>query len=398
MQTIVDNYNESQDRVHVEYLSTSQIDRKLLLATAGGDPPDVAGFWPHLIPAYVEKGALLPLDRLMERDGLSWDAYVPAVARLCRFRGFTWGLPTTPATLALHYNKRLFREAGLDPEHPPRTIEELDAYARRLTRLDDRGNIRQLGFNPSDPGWWNPLWGYWFGGHLVEGDSITADSPGCVAAYRWVQSYPERYGTREIQSFQAAGGGQFASSQNPFIAGKLAMQIQGVWMGNFIEKFNPDLEWGAAPFPAVSEDLADTTLVECDVLVIPRGSRHAEEAWDFIQFVEKQANMETLCLLQKKFSPLQEVSRGFYEQHPNPYIRLFRRLAESPNARTVPQISIYNEYSDEMVGAYDKVWLRIETPEKALGAVTDRMQPKFDRVLHQWKRVEEQRLRQWREL
>jgi ABC-type glycerol-3-phosphate transport system substrate-binding protein len=242
------------------------------------------------------------------------------------------------------------------------------------------------------------VWCYWFGGRLVDGDAITPDAPECVAAYDWVQSYPERYGTRELQTFQAASGGQFASSQNPFIAGKLAMQIQGVWMANFIEKLNPGLEWGAAPFPAVSKELGDVTLVEGDLLVIPKGCRHVEEAWDFIKFVQRQENMEELCLLQKKFSPLRTVSEEFYERHPNPFIRMFRRLAESEGACTVPQVSIYNEYADEMIGAYDLVWLQQESAAEALEAVKERIQPKYDRALRQWKRVREERLDQWREL
>jgi ABC-type glycerol-3-phosphate transport system substrate-binding protein len=45
MAAVVDKYNASQDKVFVRYVSQSQIDRKLLLATAGGNPPDVAGFW-----------------------------------------------------------------------------------------------------------------------------------------------------------------------------------------------------------------------------------------------------------------------------------------------------------------------------------------------------------------
>ena len=97
MKDIVDRYNESQDKVFVRFVSTSQIDRKLLLATAGGDPPDVAGFWSHTVFLYVEKGALEPLDRLMERDGVSEKDYVPSVIDGCQYRGFTWGMPSTPA-------------------------------------------------------------------------------------------------------------------------------------------------------------------------------------------------------------------------------------------------------------------------------------------------------------
>jgi ABC-type glycerol-3-phosphate transport system substrate-binding protein len=395
MQAVVDKYNASQDRVRVNYLSTSQIERKLLLATAGGNPPDVAGFWSHRLIPYAEMGALTPLDSLMRRDGISEEDYLPVVNELCEYRGFHFGLPSTPACVALHYNKKLFRDAGMDPERPPRTLAELDDYASTLTKFDSAGNIAQLGFNPMDPGWWNDHWGRWFGGAPWDGKGrVTIGSPENVAAYAWLQSYPGKYGSEKLQRFTAAGG-QFASAQNPFIAGKLAMQLQGVWMGNFIQKFNPALEWGVAPFPAAREGLGGVTVVECDVLVIPKGARHPAEAWDFIKFVQRQDNMELLCLGQTKFSPLRKVSDGFYAKHPNPYIKVFRSLAESEHAAISPKMANYDEFADEMAPAIDLLWRMLETPERALGKVTQRMQPRLDRAQRRWDRAAAERIANW---
>ena len=46
------------------------------------------------------------------------------------------------------WNKAAFREAGLDPEKPPRTIAELDAYCEKLTKVDKRGRLTQVGIIP----------------------------------------------------------------------------------------------------------------------------------------------------------------------------------------------------------------------------------------------------------
>jgi multiple sugar transport system substrate-binding protein len=396
MQAVVDKYNKSQNRIRVVYLSTAQIDRKLLLATAGGTPPDVAGFWNNRMVPYAEMGALKPLDRLMKRDGISPDDYLPVIDEQCTYRGFHFGMPATPATVALHYNKKLFREAGLDPERPPQTIAELDEYAQKLTKVDKDGNIIQLGFNPMDPGWWNDHWGRWFGGTAWDGVSrITADSPENIATYRWLTSYPKRYGSDALVRFTGDPSGNFASSQNLFIAGKLAMQLQGVWMANFINQYNPKLEWGAAPFPAARDGLKNVTICECDILVIPQGSRHPEEAWDFIKFVQRQENMELLCLGQKKFSPLRKVSDTFYVGHPNPYIKVFRELAESKNAYGSPKLPIYSEYADELRPATDLTWRLLESPETALRRVTERIQPRLDNTLAQWNRAAATRLQEW---
>lgn len=397
MRAVVDRYNESQDKVWVEYLSAGQIDQKLLLATSGGNPPDVAGLWSWRLYTYADMGALEPLDQLMERDGIEPDDYLPVIMDQCQYHGFTWALPTTPATLALHYNRELFREAGLDPDRPPQTLAELDEYAHKLTKFDEDGRLVQLGFSPTEPGWWNDRWGYWFGGNLMseDGTRVTPDSPENIAAYNWVQSYPEKYGFKDLQVFQSAGG-QFSSAQNLFISGKVAMEIQGVWMSNFIDKYNPELDWAAAPFPAVTEELANVTICETDVLVIPRGCRHKEEAWDFIKFVQQQKNMEMLCLGQRKFSPLREVSDDFYIGHPNPYIRTFRKLAESPNAQYTPKTLIFSEYRDELNNAFDLMWRLQAEPEDALGVVAERIQPKLERALKQWDRIAERRMSEWR--
>jgi ABC-type glycerol-3-phosphate transport system substrate-binding protein len=397
MRDIVDLYNESQEEVWVNYLSVGgQIDQKLLLATAGGNPPDVAGLWAWRLYTYADMGALEPLDGYMRRDGLTRGDYLPSVIGQCEYRGFVWGLPATPATLALHLNRELFRAAGLDPDRPPRSIAELDAMAERLTLRDDDGNIVQLGFMPTEPGWWNDRWSYWFGARLLSdaGDELTIDSPENLAAFEWIRSYSERYGFKDLSSFQSTGG-EFSSAQNLFLAGKVAMVMQGVWMATFVDKFSPGLDYGVAPFPSVDADMEPVTICEADVLVIPRGSRHPDAAWDFIRFVQRRENMERLCLGQRKFSPLAEVSPSFGERHPNPHIATFRRLAESPNARSIPKTALYSEYRDEINNAFDLVWRQRAMPAEALAAVKTRMSPRLDRLNTQWERIAEGRRREW---
>ncbi|MBI1290718.1 extracellular solute-binding protein [bacterium] len=401
MQRVVDRYNSSQDRITVRFVSMSQIDRKLLLATAGGNPPDVAGFWSHTVVDYADRGALTPLGPLMKRDGITADQYLPSILDGCSYRGYVWGLPSTPATMALHYNRRLFREAGLDPDRPPQTIAELDEYARKLTRTDADGNYIQMGFIPTDPGWWGPFWSFWFGGHLAsaDGKELLCDTPESIRAFTWFQSYIKDYDQRKLRLFEATYRGQFASPSNSFMAERVAMQLQGVWMSSFIKEYGPNMDWAVAPFPSETYNPdAPSTVVECDMLVIPRGARHVEEAWDFIKFVQRQDNMEELCLGQGKFSPLREVSEEFYARHPNPYIRTFRRLAESPNAKAVPRIGVWSEYRDEIAAAVQTIWTSSNPPadvESVLRRVRERIQPKLDRVNKRWELVREERIKEW---
>lgn len=396
MKVIVDDFNASQDRLHVRMLSIGgQIEQKFLLAASGGNPPDVIGLFDQNTLNFSERGALLPLDHLMERDGLKRADYLPRVYNMGVHRGITWGLPSVPACLALHYNKRLFREAGLDPGRPPQTLKELDEYAEKLTKRDASGKLVQLGFSPSDPGWWNPLWPTWFGGRIWDGvNRPTPVTPANIAAFEWAAGYPRKYGVKDLQAFRSAMT-QFDTGQNSFISERVAMQLQGVYMFNFIEKYKPDLDYGVAPFPAADPSLTDVTLVQADLLGIPRGARHVQEAWEFIRYVQRQEVMEKLCLLQKRFSPLARTSEEFYEKHPNPNIRMFRRLAESPTGSEWPRTPMVNEYVDEMEAAYERIFLLRETPAEALARVAARMGPRFAQREEKWNALKDERLREW---
>jgi ABC-type glycerol-3-phosphate transport system substrate-binding protein len=418
MLAIVEAFNSSQSRYEVQMLTVSEINQKLMLATAGGNPPDVAGLWSHTLPVYAEKGALTPLGRYLEQAGIDRSRYIDAFWELCRHRGFTWALPSTPASVALHWNKSMFRRAGLDPEQPPRTIAELDRMADRLTVVEvyRNGNsmqvrydeltekerdakdftIIELGHSPAEPGWWRSMWGYWFGGSLWDGErQITASSPGNVAAYQWYQGYAEKYGVNNLRRFGATFG-NFSSPQNPFLSGRVAMVLQGVWMYNFIDKYAPQLEWAAAPFPAINgEQRPNVTIVECDVLVIPYGARQPDGAFEFIHFVNSQPAMEQLCLGQRKFSPLRDVSDRFVAMHPNPYVDVFIKLAASPNARYAPRLSVWNEYDIEMQVAIDRLFALDATPREALVDAERRIQWKFDRIMRRWDLIREQRLKEW---
>lgn len=65
------------------------------------------------------------------------------------YQGDVWGLPViVDPHFGLIYNKRLFREAGLDPERPPATIDDLDAMFAPLTRRSPDGGLQQIGVTP----------------------------------------------------------------------------------------------------------------------------------------------------------------------------------------------------------------------------------------------------------
>ncbi len=404
MRAVVDDFNASQNRIFVDYTAVSQMDHRLTLATAGGVPPDVAGVAGKSLPSYAENNALLPLDRLAAQHGVKREQYIDVFWRICSYRGHLWALPTTPASLALIWNKKMFREAGLDPNQPPRSIAQLEQFNEKLTKRRPDGRLAACGHLPAEPdsgpgtaGWYDDIWGWWFGGKHWDGDrTITTDSAQNVAAYDWVASYPRRFGASDLLAFRD-GCGTFASSQNPFFTGRLAMVIQGPWIYNFIQMFAPaDFEWGMAAFPsAFGDQLKDVTMVETDALVIPTGAKHPAEAFEFMQYVNSQKPMEKLCLAQRKFSPLRECSPDFFRHHPNPYIAQFLALAKSPNAHFIPQMTTWPIYSADLTQAFERVWAGQASAPEALAEVQRHEQQAFNRRQERWDRLSVQRLAEW---
>ncbi|MBZ0172247.1 MAG: extracellular solute-binding protein, partial [Phycisphaerales bacterium] len=263
-------------------------------------------------------------------------------------------------TLALYYNRAHFAELGV--AGPPRTISELDAIAEELTRWSDDGRIERAGFLQSMPGWWPTIWPISFGGDVYDPDAdrCTIASETCVRAYEWVRETAQRYGPAVSKSFSALFGRSNHSAQDPFISGKLSMICQGPWMANFINAFNPGLDYAVAPFP-VADEIAgsglEPGLLEADVLAIPRGCPHPEEAWTFFKYMQSVETQEALARAHCKPSPMRVTSPGFADGHGNPFVGVFDAIAKSPDVKVLPQTRVWKQFSDMSLSMFDAVWM-----------------------------------------
>lgn len=421
MREVVEDFNKSQDRIEVKTLHVAQIDVKLLLAVSGGNPPDVANLWTVSVPDFSEKGALLPLDRLLRENGYDEGRLIPKLREMCRHRGFTWAVPLSPTSMGLLYNRAMFREAGLDPNKPPQTLEELDEMSDRLTeveiyrdgkparvryadlRPEERDpklfKLIRAGHLPQEPGWWVASWVQWFGGRAVSDDGrLQITAPESLAAFEWMAQTSRKYGVDNLRAF----GASFANSgmaQTPFLSGKVAMVLHGIWMSDLISRYAPGLDWAAAAFPATAEEkargLVDVQIIESDVLVIPMGARHPEAAAEFLAYTMRPEVAEKLALKMKRLTALKEVSAEFYAKHENPEIKLWVRLTQSPNAFYMPRVSIWREISAEMGVAGDRVRSLSMTPREALAEAEARAQWRMNRINRRWESMGAQRMKEW---
>ncbi len=265
----------------------------------------------------------------------------------------------------------------------------LEEHADRLTSFGPGGSITRAGFLPNEPGWWSWAWGYSFGGRLYDPaqELITADAPENREAYRWVQRFPERYGTATLNRLRSTFG-NYASMQQSFLAGKTAMQLQGPWLANMLEAFAPQLDYAAAPFPVIGA-LADprhpSGILECDILVIPRGAPHPEAAVEFLAFTQRQDNVELLSLRHAKGSPLRSVSPSFRERHPNRALDVHDAILRSPAVFTAPRLRTWPQYRDELNAGFDRIWSLAEPADAVLESVQRRAQAQLDHALRRRK-------------
>lgn len=397
LRKVVDGFNRSQNRIEVEYLSISQIDRKVLVATAGGDPPDVAGLWGNNIATFADQNALIPLDSFIDREsnGRAWlDRLYPILAELVTYGDHVYAMPTLHVVSAIYWNRTMFREAGLNGEVAPRTLAEFDEACRRLVRREPRtGRLSQVGMMFNKDPW--TLMG-WHGGKQFDGRKLTLlSSPGNLAGMEWVKRYVGNVGAADYRAFATGLVGSsvmsWASPQNPFFSGRIAMVATSAWFYGYLQRLAPGLDYGCMRWPEAVPGVKDFTNVDCDIVVIPRGSRHPEAAWEFIRYLcsnnphaetpDELAGMELAAWQMRRMSPLREWSPVFAREHPNPDIALYRELSETRHATYVPKFAIAKEYQGEMATLLERVSLLAQDPRAALTETQQRLEQSWERHL-----------------
>ncbi|HEX6971059.1 MAG TPA: extracellular solute-binding protein, partial [Limnochordia bacterium] len=118
---------------------------KLLISIAAGVPPAITTVDRFIVGGIAGRGALIPLDDFMRRANISPDEWYPAVLAEARYQGRLYALPSGTDDRALYYNQVLFANAGLDPNRPPQTWDELAAVNRKLTRIGGDGGYTRIG-------------------------------------------------------------------------------------------------------------------------------------------------------------------------------------------------------------------------------------------------------------
>ncbi len=368
IEVLVKKFNEENHGFKVEMLTISLPRKKILMAVTGGVAPDLVHLDGDMVSDFANRNALQALDKSMK------EKFIPVYWDMLNIKNTQYAIPLMPTCEAMHINKKLLSDAGIDQN--PKSLDDLVNIFKKVT---DFKNFSKIGWLPSWPPWTGRFIPVIFGGNwgITNKDgtiTITANSSENISAWTWVQeNFARAIPKTKLQAF-TEGFSAYQSPDNPFYSGRIAAENNGVWERHLASKFAPDLEIEIIPFP-IAETLKIksnsnlATLVTVDALAIPRGAKNPELAFEFLKWLTKQENLEYIARAQHKFTPIKKVSADFIRSHPNPHIKTFIDLANSPNAVYFPQIPLVQKYRREIKEAYSRVVRLEQSPKEALDQV-----------------------------
>lgn len=359
---------------------------KVIAGLSGSQPPDIlVTGGPDNVPGWANEGLLSPLDEVITASKIDKGDILPAVLSQCAYKNDHYCLPWGTDTYALYWNKDLFEEAGLDPEKPPQTLEELTEFADKLTKVDANGEITQIGFIPDFS--WPHFEQYFpvFGGFWIsdDGTKVQLDSPPVIDSLKWEQQFYSKYGADKVLKFTSSLG-EYGSPQHGFMDGKVAMMVDGEWMTgpNFIQGLKPDLYYGVAPIPPPADhpERAGTNTLQGSVAMIPSGVADKAAAGKLLAWMmSPEVVAEEMIANFNLPSSVKAAADPRFQE--NEKFKVFLELSKSPNTRSIVLNPIHSDLLTELNRIHEQVVHGGEDPEPLLKEMQAKLQADLDKAL-----------------
>ena len=223
---------------------------KVITAARGGNAPQLSVALSVDMFTLIDEDLIVPFDDFIKTDeDRAWlNSFYPAFMENSQTGGKTYGIPFQRSTPVLYWNKAAFTEAGLDPNVPPATWEEMVEMGKKLVKKDANGNVTRWGVRIPTSGF--PYW--LFQGLTTQNDVILAnsdgnktnfDDPKVVEALEYLVSLSTDYGVME------PGIVEWGATPKAFFEGQAAM----MWTttGNLTNvRKNAPFDFGVGMLPA----------------------------------------------------------------------------------------------------------------------------------------------------
>lgn len=278
------DFHAKHPNITVQQLGVNFFDywTKLSTAMAAGSGPDLALNDTSTVAARAKTGAILSTDEYIQRDGVNLDDYFPVLVDRMKYQGKMYGMPNDTDVRVLYYNKKMFKDAGLDPNKPPVNWDELEQYADKLTKWNDKKMLDVIGFSPAlgNLHLWTLAWTN--GGDFWDDEGKpTFNKPENVEALQWEKKIQDKYGVKAMSAFNSQAN---ALGFSPFIAGKAAMIVDVNNLYQEIKTRAPDLDFGVAPIPYSKTPASWSAGFDLE-LVNNKDPKRAAAAWELMKYL-----------------------------------------------------------------------------------------------------------------
>lgn len=281
---IIRNF-EKETGIDVEYrlIGFEVYYDNLVTAFSAGNPPDVTfadlGGW---VPTFAARGWLEPLDDRLAKSEVTAQIW-PNIWPTVEYEGKRYGLPWYVDDRLLLYNTEMFEKAGLDPNKPPETWDELLEYAKILTD-PSKG---QYGYGVSGLKSEVTTLGYMIfllgnGGQLLTDDykHVAFNTQEGIEA---LQFYTDLFTKHRVSPPGTLSYGE-DDYRTMMAQGRVAMAIGGPWSFPLIELANPAIK-GKYRVALHPYNTKPASVFGGWASVIAAQSNQKDEAWAFIEYI-----------------------------------------------------------------------------------------------------------------
>jgi len=275
----VEEFNAAHDDIHVDYdvVPGDAWEERLTAAQAAGAAPDVRTMNYGQIRDAATTSQIKPLTSLISED--AWSDVKENVLPLVTVDGEQYAYPLlVEPSAVLYYRTDLFEAAGLDPDSPPATWDDLVDYAEQLTN-DEVFGLR-LAQNAVDASW--STWGYQYnlGGLPISDDWSTAAADDSYAPL--LQAFKDLADSGALPPPDGLG----YPDATPFGEGKFAMMANGSWAASLLINDYPEIveNVAVAPMPSFTGDGQPTATLGGWTLAVDGNSDEEQAAATFVEW------------------------------------------------------------------------------------------------------------------
>lgn len=355
---ILESFNKEYPNVEIDIqlLPWNGRYEKMLTAIAGGDPPNVVYLNDFQVPLFAATDNLVNMNEVFTQEELETYFKLGAL-KAVSYEGEVYGAPILLNSMTYLYNVDLFEEAGLDPDNPPETWEEIEKAGELMTKLDANGEAEQIGLRfdlnrPSPVGSILPfVWAA--GGNVLDAENnVIINSPEAVRALDYIKGLFEK---GYIQKSNITGGGL------PFSSGKVGIDLQRE--ANDVRKMkaeNPELNFKTGPILKDAEKIGYVS-IGCFGMFKSAGNLEATKAW--VRHLTNKESTHHILSLSGFSSPRNDLSANEYLTDD----RLIYMDTESEWATGTGPMNIhYSEILKILGSEFNAILLGIKSTEEGL--------------------------------